>query len=150
MTRSGDDADVVLWRLVQTAHLARRRFEAGFAAVGLTGSGFGVLAALADGDDLTSADLARAILVRPQSMTALVRLLEDDGLVERPGPGGRGRATPVRLTDAGRDRLRQGYAVVARLHDPAVTGLGPDAAGELARLLGVVHTALDAAVEPEP
>ncbi|WP_299051227.1 MarR family transcriptional regulator [uncultured Nocardioides sp.] len=148
MTRSA--GDLVLWRLVQTAHLARQRFEDAFAAEGLTGSQFGVLAALADGDDLTSAELARAILVRPQSMTALVRQLESAGLVERAGPGGRGRATPVRLTTSGRERLARGYAVVASLHAPSVTGLDTSAADRLAALLTTVHASLEDADEPDP
>ena len=55
------EEELVLWELVQTAHLAAQTFRDLFATVGLTPTQFGVLACLADGDDFTKAELARAL-----------------------------------------------------------------------------------------
>ena len=96
---------VPLWELVQTAHLATRRFTEVFAEAGLTPAQYGVLASLADGDDLSQADLARSVQVRPQSMGRLVAAMISHGLVERGGPGGRGRRTGLEITPAGRAAL---------------------------------------------
>lgn len=96
-----------LWTLVQTAHVAGRRIAAVFGEAGLTPQQFGVLACLvdgdADGDDgLSKAELARAVLVRPQSMGRLVDAMIRQGLVARSGPGGRGRRAALTVTDRGR------------------------------------------------
>ncbi len=134
----------MLWTLVQTAHLARRRLSEVIGEEGITGPQFGVLAALLDGDDLSSSDLARALLVRPQSMAGLVDGLRARGLVVRDGPGGRGQRTVVTLTDEGRAVARR---VRGRLHDldgTHVTGLAPAQVAELAALLAQVRDTLDA------
>lgn len=46
-----------------------------------------MLAWVADGDDLSRADLARAVLVRPQSISRLIGAIADQGLVARTGRG---------------------------------------------------------------
>lgn len=133
----------VLWPLVQVGHLARRRFDAVFATEGITGQQFGVLRALADGDDLTSSDLARAILVRPQSMATLVETLVGRGLVEHRGPRGRGRRAPLALTAEGRALLARVHPLVAGLGAPQVTGLDADETATLHELLARVRQALE-------
>ena len=42
------DEDVPLWELIRTAHVVARGFHRVFARAGLTATGFGVLAELAD------------------------------------------------------------------------------------------------------
>ncbi len=84
----------MLWELVQTAHLAARTFRDLFATVGLTPTQFGVLACLADGDDFTKAELARALMVRPQSMDPLIETLLSERLVVRDGPPGQEGGRP--------------------------------------------------------
>jgi hypothetical protein len=66
----------------------------------------GVLAALADEPDLSQADLARIVSLRPQSMHHLITSLLERGPVQRAGPGGRGRRTRVELADTGRHALK--------------------------------------------
>ena len=117
---------VPLWILVQTAHLAARRFTEVFAAAGLTPAQFGVLAALADGDDLSKAELAKAILVRPQSMARLTDAMVDQGLLARTGPGGRGRRTRLTMTDHGRRLLDQARPAAWAINQPDQIGLASD------------------------
>ncbi|GAA1928800.1 MarR family winged helix-turn-helix transcriptional regulator [Nocardioides hwasunensis] len=143
----------VLWPVVQVGHLARRRFDTIFAVEGLNGQQFGVLSALADGDDLSSSDLARAILVRPQSMAALIDSLVQRGLVERHGPRGRGRRAPIRLTRDGHDVLTRVRPLVASLASRDVIGLDTDETTQLRHLLAKLRSALVAqepGTEPEP
>lgn len=126
------DRSVPLWEVVQTAHLAARRLAAAFAQAGLTPAQYGVLASLADGDDLSQADLARAILVRPQSMGRLVSAMVHQGLVARSGPGGRGRRTELEITEAGRQALSVARPAAYALNTPAALGLD---AGQLLSLV---------------
>ncbi|GLZ45369.1 hypothetical protein Acsp06_15540 [Actinomycetospora sp. NBRC 106375] len=141
------EPDLPLWEIVQTYHPVARGFHALFGAVGLTPNQFGVLAVLRDeeGSDhaSTQAELARQVLLRPQSMGELVASLVDRGLVERDGPGGRGRATGLRLTDAGRAALDDALPRVHDYNAPAAIGLTPEDAATLAALLRRVRRALD-------
>jgi DNA-binding MarR family transcriptional regulator len=108
----GDVESYPLWTLVQTAHLVGRGFARVFAEVGLTPTQFGVLACLIKDDGLTQAELARAVLVRPQSLGELITPLVERGLVCRSGPGGRGRRSGLAVTASGR-----------ALHEAALPGV---------------------------
>jgi DNA-binding MarR family transcriptional regulator len=140
-----------LWEIVQTYHPVARRFHAVFGALGLTPTQFGVLAVLRDEEDAahgsTQAELARQVLVRPQSVGELVSSLVARGFVEREGPGGRGRATGLRLTDAGRHALDEARPRVHAANDPEAVGLSQGEAATLAALLRRVRQALDG---PDP
>lgn len=117
---------LVLWELVQTAHLASRTFRDLFATVNLTPTQFGVLACLADGDDFTKAELARALMVRPQSMDPLIETLLADGLVMRDGLPRRGRAAGISITDDGLARLTEVRPRVSAVNAAEQIGLDPD------------------------
>ncbi|HEX6345605.1 MarR family winged helix-turn-helix transcriptional regulator [Umezawaea sp.] len=123
---SPEEDALVLWELVQTAHLADREFRALFATEGLTSTQFGVLACLADGDDFTKAELARALMVRPQSMDPLIEALLAAGLVERDGPARRGRAAGIGITAAGVEKLARVRPAVGELNRPDRLGVEPD------------------------
>lgn len=132
---AGQRRGVVLWELVQTAHLAERRFAEVFAQHGLSSAQYGVLASLADGDDLSQADLARAVLVRPQSIARVVSTMVDAGLVTRDGVGGRGRRTGLGLTPRGRSTFEAVRPAARAVSRPAAVGLTPDEAAVLLDLL---------------
>ena len=133
-----------VWELVRTAHLAGLRFGELFAAMDLTPTQFGLLRALAVDEGLTQAELARVILVRPQSIGALVTSLRERGLVVRHGPGGRGRRAGLALTDAGREILERAWPPVREFNTPAALGLTPAQAAMLEELLERIRTALTA------
>ncbi|MFE9581528.1 MarR family winged helix-turn-helix transcriptional regulator [Nocardia sp. NPDC006044] len=123
------------WTLVRAYHAVAHGFTELFEQHGLTPVQFGVLAQLAAGPDLLQSELARRVLVRPQSMAAVITQLVQRGLLERRGEGGRGRPVPIRLTAAGRRTLELAGSSVLEFNDPARLGLEPYEAGMLNALL---------------
>lgn len=132
-----------LWELIQTSHLVARAFREVFAQHDLTPTQFGVLACLADGDDFTKAQLARAILITPQSMDPLIDTLLQRELVSRDGPPRRGRAAGIRITPHGRALLARALPDVAALNTPSAIGLAPHEVPDLIRHLRTIRTHLD-------
>ncbi|OLL81734.1 Transcriptional regulator, MarR family [Pseudonocardia sp. Ae168_Ps1] len=57
-------------------------------------------------------ELARRSGITAQSMQATLRQLEELGAVERRGPGGRGRAARLHVTEYGRELTRWGRSVL--------------------------------------
>ena len=140
--RASDAPTVALWDVVQTAHLAGRRFTAVFSSSGLTPAQYGVLASLADGDDFSQAELARAVLVRPQSMARLVSSMVEAGLVERAGTGGRGRRTGLLLTPRGQEAFRAARPAARATSTPEALGLSTTQNAQLVALLARVRQSL--------
>ncbi|MCX4770076.1 MarR family winged helix-turn-helix transcriptional regulator [Streptomyces sp. NBC_01285] len=66
-----------------------------------------VLARLADGGPATTAALARAEFVRPQSMRLTLGALEDQGLVERAPDPDDGRKSVMSITGSGHSMLAE-------------------------------------------
>ncbi|MFJ6460380.1 MarR family winged helix-turn-helix transcriptional regulator [Streptomyces sp. NPDC091387] len=66
-----------------------------------------VLARLDDGGPATTAALARAEFVRPQSMRLTLRVLEEQGIVERAPDPDDGRKSVMSITGAGRTTLAE-------------------------------------------
>ncbi|WP_083974791.1 MarR family winged helix-turn-helix transcriptional regulator [Herbidospora daliensis] len=135
-------SDLPLWELIQTSYVVARGFTDVFGTVGLTPIQFGVLASLADGDDLSQAELARVIMVRPQSLGEVAVSLMERGLVDRDGPGGRGRRSALRITPAGRELLERVLPAVAAFNTPENIGLSGEDAAELTRMLRIVRSTL--------
>ncbi len=140
----------VLWDLVQTGHLAARCSGEVFAGCGLTPAQYGVLASLADGDDLSQADLARAVPVRPQSMGRLIGAMVDDGLVLRRGSGGRGRRSRIEISAKGSAVLGVARPAAYRLLASEVTGLDHTQRTLLTELLQMVRNQLETLDEVDP
>ncbi|WP_224391753.1 MarR family winged helix-turn-helix transcriptional regulator [Pseudonocardia sp. ICBG1293] len=146
------DEDVPLWELVRTAHVVARGFHRVFARAGLTATGFGVLAELADRDRAggpppSQAELARVVLLRPQSVGELVTDLVARGLVRRDGPGGRGRRAGLELTDEGRAALERAWPLVREFTAPGAIGLDAGRAAELTAMLRTVRETVASAEE---
>ncbi|ANY08295.1 MarR family winged helix-turn-helix transcriptional regulator [Pseudonocardia sp. HH130630-07] len=138
---------VPLWELIRTAHVVARGFHEVFAEAGLTATQFGVLAELRDRErdgmrSPSQAELARVVLLRPQSVGELVADLVGRGLVRRDGPGGRGRRAGLELTDDGHAALDRAWPLVARFNAPASTGLDPERSAELVAMLRTVRATL--------
>ena len=131
-----------VWNLMRTAHVVGLRFGELFAATDLTPTQFGILRALAVDEGLTQAELARVVLVRPQSIAALAATLIDRGLVARDGPGGRGRRAGLALTDAGREALERAWPPVREFNTAAALGLTPAQAAMLDETLDRIRAAL--------
>ena len=147
MNGFGDDTSralpLPLWEVVRTAHVVERLFVAVFARAGLTPQEFGVLASLADEPELTRAQVARNVMVRPQSIGRIVDRMVATGLLTQAHPGGRGRAAPLALTDEGRSRLEAAWPLVAAINAPDATGLSPEQSRSLCELLTLVREQVD-------
>lgn len=135
--------DLPAWTLVQTAHLAGRRFHEVFASHGLTAHQFGVLVQLSREPGLSQAALARGVLVTPQSIGEIVSQMEDAGLITRTPPAQRGGAISVRITPHGSATLAATYPLVGAINAPSALGLTETEARTLNRLLHRVHDHLD-------
>lgn len=117
-TLSRDDIDAVAaWTVIRAARELARRLAVEIEHLQLSPVEFGVLAQLAAAEGLTQADLARAVGVRPQSMTTLVAGLAGRGLIDLGAERGRGRRSEIVLTREGRRVLARAYPVVLASND---------------------------------
>ena len=116
VTREEIDA-ITAWTVVRAAREIARRLGDALAPLQLTPVEFGALAQLAAADDLSQADLARAVGVRPQSITPLLANLMKRGLIERRTAPGRGRHSRLGLTVAGRALLAEAWPIVVASED---------------------------------
>ena len=93
----------VLARALRAAYLAlHRQTNACFAKDGVTADQFVLLAALAEGDATTQQALVRRVGSDPNTVRAMLLLLEGRGLVARERHPADGRARCVTLTAKGR------------------------------------------------
>lgn len=132
---TGDIDALVTWSLIRAAHRAERRLTRLLADQGLTPVQFGVLAYLATGESFTQAQLARAVLVRPQSLSGVLAGLEERGLVARGGVRMKGRRNPLELTNAGHQRLSEAWPVVDLVNTARSLNATDAEAEELNRML---------------
>ncbi|WP_327352313.1 MarR family transcriptional regulator [Streptomyces sp. NBC_01304] len=84
-----------------------RKIRASAADEGLSLSQSSLLKRLARDGAATPAALARAELVRPQSMLATIKALDAEGFVARRSHPTDGRQVLIELTEDGRERLRK-------------------------------------------
>lgn len=108
-----------------------------------------VLAFLSVGPGMTTSEIARAVLVRPQSMTPLLDGLEQRGLVRRTGTRARGQRNPVEITDAGRRLLHDVRPIARATGDLHEAGLTEGESRQLNELLLKVVRATGDAPRPD-
>ena len=136
--------EVLTWNLVRVARFAGQRLAERLAGHGLHPVHFGVLAHLVVAPEMTQADIARAVLQRPQSIAPLLDGLEERGLIRRSGDRARGRRNPVRITDDGRRALDAVWDIALSTNDLSDAGLTNQESAELNRLLlKIIHTTQD-------
>ncbi len=92
----------------------------------LTTPQYAALSALAEGGDLSGAELARRGFVTPQTMNGIVGNLEAAGLIARRVDPADARVLRVALTPAGRARLDACHRAVAVVEERMVSGLRPE------------------------
>jgi DNA-binding MarR family transcriptional regulator len=133
--------DTAITDLAQSIGLLVRRARAAAASNELSWTESGVLKRLAKEGPATTADLARAQGMRPQSMRPIIRTLEKMGMIERKPHATDGRQVNIVLTargaaahqsagDAKRTWLAQAIARLDRREQEALF-----AAGEIIRRL---------------
>lgn len=144
MTSLPSPADLensAVWSVIRAAHALERRVTALFDAYGLSPVQFGVLCYLAANGPMTTAGLARSVLVRPQSMAGVVNTMDGRGLVTRLGPRGKGRSNPVSLTPDGETLLVAVWAPFEVADSADALGLSPEHAELLPRLMSRLREA---------
>ncbi|GLY16676.1 MarR family winged helix-turn-helix transcriptional regulator [Kineosporia rhizophila] len=114
---------LVKWSLIRAARQAEREFTEVFAAHGLSPVQFGVLCHLSTGATFTQAQLAREVLVRPQSISGVLDGLVERGLVRREGGRAKGRRNPLTLTDAGHALMEEVWPEVQAQNQLEQAGL---------------------------
>ena len=127
---------VLGWNAVKVARIIGSQITAGMAEHDVSLVQFGVLSCLADGAELTSAEIARAVFVRPQSMSDVLDGMERRGLVRRVGVRARGRRNPAASTPAGQAVLDAVQQVALATNDLSMFGLD---ASRSAQLVGVAN-----------
>jgi len=136
---------------LRAAYLAlHRRSDAHFARHGVTADQFVLLAALAGGGSVSQRELASRTSSDPNTVRAMLLLLEERGLVARAPHPTDGRARTVTLTPKGLRAYRAlweaGQPVRARL----LAALGPGEPATLLDLLTRVTRALTRAEDSQP
>lgn len=145
MTPTPEDLESsVIWSAIRAAHVLEREVTALFASFDLSPVQFGVLAYLAANGPMTTAALARSVLVRPQSLAGVITTLETRELLARRGERGRGRASPVVLTPTGEELLGTVWPAFRTADEALADDLSAVQAGTLTAMLRSV-TARDGA-----
>jgi len=121
--------------LLKRAELAVRGcVEQAFSEVALTPSQYFVLLLVKTGEATSSAELARATGVLPQSMTELIALLEKRGLIAREPDSVNSRILRIELTAAGVKLYERATELAIRLERELFEGFAPRDVDELNRL----------------
>ncbi|RZU53120.1 DNA-binding MarR family transcriptional regulator [Krasilnikovia cinnamomea] len=130
------DPDTQLgYLLVRCGDQQARAWQEALRAHGVNPRQFSMLASLAHDPGISQAELARRVMVTPQSMSESLTRLIDDGLIAR-GSTEPGRPARLGLTEAGRRALERAYPVVSAHQEQAFAALTADEKAELARVLG--------------
>jgi DNA-binding MarR family transcriptional regulator len=129
---------------LRAAYLAlHRRTDALMAQSGVTADQFVVLAALAEGDALTQSDLVSRTCSDPNTLRAMLVLLERRGLIERRPHPTDGRARSVALTRRGRRVFQELWRKSASLRDRLLSALTADESMSLVTRLRQLTASLE-------
>jgi DNA-binding MarR family transcriptional regulator len=119
---------------LRTAYLAlHRRADAALSRYGVTADQFVVLAALANGDAVTQRDLARRTASDPNTIRAMLLLLENRRFIARRRRATDARARTVTLTAKGRRVYQTVWVAGEPVREDLLAALGP---AEAEALLG--------------
>jgi DNA-binding MarR family transcriptional regulator len=120
----GPDAHLT-YLISKVQHQLTLRLDRALQTVGLTLVQFSALANISARPGLSSADLARALLISPQAVGTLIQRMSTAGLVRR-GRQPRGYPGVLRLTEEGSRRLIEGERVALRVESENLSSLRPD------------------------
>lgn len=125
---------------LRAAYLAlHRRTDAALARHGVTADQFVLLDALAGGAALTQRELSRRTGSDPNTVRAMLLLLEGRGLIARPPHPTDARARTVTLTPAG----RKAYTAVWSATERVRAGLRAAVGADVDTVLGALHRLVD-------
>ena len=107
MKENRKNLEAAVTELLSVTGQLTRRLRAVSNTRELTWSQVAIMARLEEAGPLTTADLARAESVKPQSMGGTLAAMEEEGLVERQPHPTDGRQILYALTDEGREARRK-------------------------------------------
>jgi DNA-binding MarR family transcriptional regulator len=109
----------------------RRSLSEGLASVGVTLPQYTALSVLRDRGALSNAQLARRVLITPQSTIKVIAALEKKGLITRVPDPDHGRILRTLLTPNGQDVLAACDRVAEQVEGRMLEELSPDQRDEL-------------------
>ena len=132
--------------LLRRAYLTTHRaFDSLFVRRGMTADQFVLLMTLSEEEGINQRELARKISSDPNTITAMLRLLEGRGYLRRKDRPGDGRARSVYLTAAGRRRLGALVRSSGKLHGVLAKCFVAEGGGTVLETLARVATVMAAA-----
>jgi DNA-binding MarR family transcriptional regulator len=133
-------------RALRAAYLAlHRQTNDCLAGDGVTADQFVLLAALAEADAVTQQELVRRVRSDPNTVRAMLLLLEGRGLVARERHPADGRARCVTLTGKGRQVFRKLWARSEPLRARLLAAFRPD---EVTALVGLLRRVAEVMAPP--
>ena len=128
---------------LRAAYLAmHRQTNAILASHGETADQFVILGILAHQDEITQQELVRRASSDPNTIRAMLVLLEGRGLVARHGHPTDGRARSVTLTRKGRQTYERLWADTESLRERLLAAFRPDEADTLIEFLARISEAM--------
>ena len=121
------------WLLATVSHAFTTELTAALEAVNVSPRAHCVLSTAMQGEYSQTA-LAHAIGLDKTTMVVTIDALERAGLVERRMSSQDRRARVIAVTEAGRQKVAEGKAIVAAVQQRVLDSLGPDADGFMAAL----------------
>jgi DNA-binding MarR family transcriptional regulator len=133
-------------RALRAAYLAlHRQTNACFAKDGVTADQFVLLSALADADAVTQQELVRRVSSDPNTVRAMLLLLEGRGLVAREHDPADGRARCVSLTAKGRQVFQKLWSKSEALRARLLAAFSQD---EVTALVGLLRRVAEEMATP--
>jgi len=131
------------YALKRAQHALRTRMDGELRPLGLTSPQYAVLSAIELDPGISSAALARAAFVTPQTMQGIVANLERAGLLKRSIDPAHGRILKGELTNKGAKILRKAHAIVEEIEVTTFSALSPAEIESLATRLIACAEALE-------
>ncbi len=137
--------DHLAYLLARVHHRLQQAMDRALREVDITPTQFYALAHIAQSPGLSSAELARGLMTTPQAVATLIKRLAAAGLVEHDHPG-RGLAGAVRLTSAGRAKLRGAVKVAVAAESAALSSISSADQTQVTMILRSLLDGLDPGV----
>ncbi|MBO6637540.1 MAG: MarR family transcriptional regulator [Roseitalea sp.] len=129
----------LLARLQEVARHGRTHYARHLLKTGLYAGQEKIIETLATTGPMTPGALAKALEVRPPTITKTISRLEEQGFVSRAASKQDGRQVLVQLTDTGRDVLGAMGKAVAKAEKQALKGLKKKERKQLEKILGKIE-----------
>ncbi|KVN29733.1 MarR family transcriptional regulator [Burkholderia pyrrocinia] len=137
--KTGVSAETIVADLTLAVGQLIRRLRSEVDSSGLTLSQLSALARLEQNGPMTTAELARAESMKPQSMKTILASLEEEGLVQREPHPTDGRQILFLLTRAGIDERQQRAVAKRAWLEAALARLDPDDMQTLAAAIPLIR-----------